>query len=146
MWETLKPEVLARLPRSVLNGTANGTPGSGSRGDRGSWEKCLTDLNRFRSYGDDWDGQGAAFGHPAKAISGELIDSAVALVEVLRRSGIDAPLCTLPDVQGTVGFEWESDGGSSITLDILEPGTAEMFLFAPGKPTEHVTLTETAIV
>lgn len=144
MWDVLKPQILSRLPQEVLNGTSNGTHGVEAGTTRGGWERCLATLGNFRSYGDDWDGQGAAFGHPAKAISGELIDSAVELATVLRRSGVLAPACTLPDVSGTVGFEWEFDGWL-VTLDVLAPGSAEMDVFAPGRPTEHVTLTEAAI-
>lgn len=100
MWDSLKPEVLARLPREVLNGSANGLHGAKPHASRRSWEQCLAKLDAFRTYGDDWDGQGAAFGRPARTITSEVIDSAVALATKLRHLGVLSPDGAFPDVQG----------------------------------------------
>jgi hypothetical protein len=143
MWDTLKPDALDRLPRTGLNGSVNGTHGTPKAAHLASWEKCLAKLDEFRSYGDDWDGQGAAFGKPAATITAELIDSAVALVEVLRRYGVVAPSYTFPDVQGGVGFDWSLNDGSSVTLEVPEPGVAEMWVYTADKRVEQVVLMET---
>lgn len=145
MWESLKPDALARLPRTGLNGSVNGTHGAAKSTQQRSWEDCLTKLDEFRSYGDDWDGQGAAFGKPAATITAELIDSAVALVEALLRSGVAAPAWTTPDVLGGVGFDWDLDDGSSITIEVPEPGSAEMWVYTQDKRVERVGITEAVI-
>ena len=145
MWDSLNARVMARLPHEVLNGTSNGVYGVKARPNRRSWEESIAKLDEFRTYGHDWDGQGAAFGFPAKAFTEELIDSAVALAVRLRQCGVLSPDCTVPDVQGGVGFEWDLEGGALIQIEICEPGAAEVFFFTSGKPTEHLTLAEAAM-
>lgn len=61
MWDSLNEDTLSRLPRSGSDGQAN-------------WKQCFAKLEEFRTYGDDWDGQGAAFGKPAATITAEVID------------------------------------------------------------------------
>lgn len=143
MWNSLKPEFLARLPHSPTNGSANGPQGPAVVAPPPTnWESCFEKLNEYRSYTDDWDGQGEILGKPAKAIPGELIDSAVALMRSLRQLSVPAPHCTYPGVQGTVSVEWELTGGRTVTLEVIDPGTADVFFFAPDNKVEHLVLTE----
>ena len=132
MWETIDPTILAVLPKQPLNGASvNGTHSSGHE-----WSDSLRKLEQFRvEYTqDDWDGQGAP------AISREVLDRAALLARSLHSQGVLAPSWVLPSVQRSVGFEWDLEHGVSITLEIVEPGIAELFLFTPGKPTEHYVL------
>lgn len=142
MWEALNSEVIARLPRQHLNGKANGTDSTKASPQVGTWEECLCDLERYRLYGEDWDGQGAAFGKPAKLIPGEIIDSAVALARALQRHGVLAPHATCPGVRGTVALEWDLTADRSVTLEVVEPTTVEMSFFSPGVGVEELVLTE----
>ena len=142
MWDSLNLEVLARLPREVQNGSANGVHDAKLRSPARTWEQCLAKLDEFRTYGEDWDGQGAAFGKPARTITPEVIDSAVELTTRLQRFGIRAPDGAFPDVLGGVGFDWSFQGGGLIQLEITEPGSAEIVLYATGSPVESVTLTD----
>lgn len=137
MWASLTPAVLAKLPRHPANGSTNGVHGS-PKSASGSWAAGLADLERYRTYAADWDGQGAT------GIPGELIDSAAALASRLEALGVVAPSCVLPGVGGTVGFEWDGSGGS-VTLEVLGPDTGELFVYAPGSAVEHVVLNETVV-
>ena len=142
MWDNLNPAIVARLPRPTEDPATNGTAVRLAAA-AGTWEECLADLERYREYGDDWDGQAAAgIAPPAKAVSGDVIDSAAALAASLRRHGVFAPHSTWPGVRGTVGFEWALEHGGSISLEVTEPGSADLILFRPDKPTEHLVLTE----
>lgn len=126
MWEKIDPAVLAVLPKQPLNGVSvNGTHSSGHE-----WSDALLTLERFRKeYTEhDWDGQGAP------AISHELLDGAEALARALQNRGVVAPTYTLPNMQAGMGFEWDLTGGESVTVELIEPGLAEVFVFAPDKP------------
>ena len=124
MWATLHPDLLAWLPRQPMDS------------DRGDWEARLQDLERYRTYADDWDGQGSP------GIGGDLIDSAGALATVLRQNGVVAPTSVLPGVQGTVGFEWDLANGGIATLEVLDPNSADLFLHQPGEPLKHTTISQ----
>jgi hypothetical protein len=143
MWNSLKPDFLARLPRSTAGEHGNGTHGAPVLASPSEWESCFERLEEYRSYTDDWDGQGAILGKPAKAIPGDLIDSAAALMSALRAHSIAAPSYTYPGVQGTVGFEWELVGGAGVSMEVIEAGVADVFFDSPGKESEHLVLTET---
>jgi hypothetical protein len=82
-------------------------------------------LERYRTYADDWDGQGA------KAIPAEVVGSAVELVALLRSNAIAPATCVLPGFGGTVGFEWDTPGGGSTKLEVTGPETAEFERFTP---------------
>ncbi len=143
MWDSLKPEFFARLPRTPMNGAANGMhTGPATAPPRNDWESCYAKLEDYRSYTDDWDGQGAILGSPAKAIGRELIDSAVALMRLLQNRSVHAPDWTLPGVQGTVGFEWDQPCGGSISIEVLDPETFEVFIRSPENEVEHLVITE----
>jgi len=147
MWDSLKPEVLARLPRATMNGTTNGSHApSVLASPPTNWESCFEKLQEYRSYTDDWDGQGAAFGKPAAPIAGEMIDSATALATSLRRVGVLAPDWTFPGVDGTVGFEWRLANGDSISLEFRDPTMADVFFCAADNEVEHLILTEAVTV
>lgn len=132
MWDSLNEDTLSRLPRSGSDGQAN-------------WKQCFAKLEEFRTYGDDWDGQGAAFGKPAATITAEVIDSAVALATKLQRLGVANPEWTVPDVRGGVAFEWDAAGGS-IQLEIAEPEGAEVVVSVTGRPVEFLPLCEPVMV
>jgi hypothetical protein len=138
MWTIVSPQILARFPHQSSNGSANGV--HNAIVSCAGWDEALKELDGYRTYGDDWDGQGAA------GIPSELIDGAVALAATLKRGGVAAPQCVVPGVQGTVVFEWDLPDGGSISLDVVEPGTADLFLFSPTRPTEHLVLTEVVTV
>lgn len=142
MWDSLKPEFLARLPRSPRTGGVNGTPGTVKPAPPSmEWEACLAELDHYRTYTDDWDGQGAALGKPAKDISGDVVDSAVALMRSLRSHDVPAPNATYPGVDGSVGVVWDVAGGT-IELEVVDPGTADVYFITAGNKVEHLVLTE----
>ena len=128
MWANATP-ILPKFPRLPLNGASNGV-------HVGDWSACLADLDRYRAYSDDWDGQGA------KGIPGDLIDSATELVRLLRSHSVLPPTCVLPGFGGTVGFEWDTTGGGSITLEITGPETAEFELYVPNGTYEFLKIGE----
>jgi hypothetical protein len=143
MWDSLKPDFLARLPRAHTNGTANGANGTTAPTPHpASWEECFEKLEEYRSYTDDWDGQGAILGKPAAPISAAVVDSAVALLRSLRTLSVAAPSGTYPGVQGNVGFDWQFSDGSTVEIEVLDPGTADVFIYSPGNKVEHLILTE----
>ena len=111
MWANVIP-LLAKLPLWQLNGRSDAAHGV-------DWSAGLADLDRYRAYTDDWDGQGA------KGIPGELIDGAVSLAELLRSRTVVPPACVLPGFGGTVRFEWDVAGGGSIALEVIGPEAAE---------------------
>jgi len=136
MWSNLRSKLLARLPNVNANGSLNGVHPAAAKTGGSSWEKCFGDLARYRTYSDDWDGQGAV------GIPSDLVDSAVALVDALRSSGVIAPSCALPGFDGTVSFEWDLNGGCSLEVEVLEPGKVEVSYYTPGGSLELETLTE----
>ena len=143
MWDSLKPEFLARLPQSHMNGTANGAHGvTAPTSHPADWDECFEQLEEYRSYTDDWDGQGAILGKPAAPISGEVVDSAVALLRCLRAHSVVAPSGTYPGVQGNVGFDWHFSDGSTVEIEVLDVGTADVFFYEPESKVEHLVLTD----
>lgn len=128
MWASMTP-ILSRFPHTPLNGSVPC--------ESGGWTETLSELERYRTYADDWDGQGA------KGISGDVIDAGVALVAVLRSHAVTPPQYVLPGFDGTVGFEWTIPGDGSITLDITGPGTATFERFVPGGTFESIKIAET---
>ena len=48
----------------------------------------------------------------------------------------------LPGFGGTVGFEWDTTGGGSITLEITGPETAEFELYVPDGTYEFLKIGE----
>lgn len=136
MWDCVTP-ILAKLPRTLLNGSANGVHSAQTLFGSSEWSTTTSELERYRTYEDDWDGQGA------KGIPGDVIDAGVALVAFLRSHAIIAPEYVLPGFEGTVGFEWSIPGGGSITLEITGSGTAEFDRYVPGGTFESIKLGET---
>ena len=136
MWDCMAP-ILAKLPRMTLNGSVNGFHAAQTRTGPSEWSTTMSELERYRAYEDDWDGQGA------KGISGEVIDAGVALVAFLRSHAIIAPAYVVPGFGGTVGFEWSISGGGSITLEISGAGSADFERYVPGGSFEFLKLGET---
>jgi hypothetical protein len=143
MWDNIKPELLTRLPRVSANGSTNGIhPASALARPQTEWEECFEKLEEYRSYTDDWDGQGAILGKPAKPIEKEMVDSALALAKALQRAGVLAPHWIVPGVDGTVGFDWRLADGGSISLEFIDPGSADVYFCTPQNEVEHLVLTE----
>ena len=81
----------SRQPRPILD----------SEAERG-WDEVIDDLLRYRSYEDDYDGEGSV------APSKELVDGAITLAQSLRESGESPADMVVPGVNGTIYFEWHS--------------------------------------
>jgi hypothetical protein len=107
--------------------------GSGApQGTDESWSTIFDALERIRSLPENWDDQGAA------AVESELVDSALELVQVLRRTGSRrCPDSISPGVNGTVLLEW-LDGPVYTEIEVLRPFYAEETVVAPGQePVMH---------
>jgi len=141
MWNSINPEILARLPRSAVNGSPNEVHPSLSV-PKAEWNECFEKLEKYRSYLDDWDGQGKFLGKPATAIESEIVDSALALAKALERIGVSALHGTYPGLTGSVSFDWLFENGDSIEFDFVDPETADVFFLAQGSDIERLTLTE----
>ena len=132
MWTSVTP-ILTLLPRISTNGVLAG-PGS-------DWGKTFLELERYRNYKEGWDGQDAT------GIPNDLIESAIALASVLRTRAVTPPCCVVPDFDGTVSFEWDTDDGAgAISLNITEVGYAEFTVCRPGRDRVHLILTEAVSV
>jgi len=132
MWANLDSAILARLPRVSANGIPGGLVGTLADG----WQRALDKLNHYRTYANDWDGQGAA------GIDHRLIDCAEKMADALRRGGVSAPTCALPGVDGTVSLEWDLGGRVTVQLEFNDPGVVELWVLAPDRPIEHEVLAE----
>ena len=131
MWATLKSDILSRLPRHRSNGAmAKDLRANHQNSHPQEWDKRIEELEAFRTYKHDWDGQGA------EAPSSELMDSAVNLAHQLIQTGIDAPSCVVPGVNGTVVFEWQGENGSYLEIEITAPDRADGCMIVQGKQTE----------
>ena len=135
MWDCATP-ILAKLPRLPLNGSANGVHASHPLGGSITWSTTISELERYRAYADDWDGQ------RAKAITGEVIEAGLALVDFLRSHAIVPPKYVMPGFEGTVSFEWRMPDGGTLSLEISGPGTAEFERYVPGGEFEVIKLGE----
>lgn len=135
MWTTLQPDILSRFPSHVPNGQVNhvGIAVHSVAPASDEWTARLEELDVFRSYGENWDGQGA------DAISPAIIESAVHLARLLNRQGVAAPSCIVPGVHGTVIFEWQGADGAYLEVEVTAPDRAEGCLIVAGKPPEHWT-------
>lgn len=107
-------------------------PGAAQGADE-SWSAIVDAIERVRSLPENWDDQGAA------AIQGELVDSAIELVQALKRTGSRrCPDSISPGVNGTVLLEW-FDGPAYTEIEVLRPFYAEETIVAPGQePAMHV--------
>jgi hypothetical protein len=70
-----------------------------------SWKHVDEELIRFRSLGDDWDGEGS------DAPPDDLIDTATSFARHLCCCGESPPDRILASVNGTVLFEWFAKSG-----------------------------------
>lgn len=122
MWANITPH-LAKFPRQPHDSA-------------GDWSACATDLERYRGYADDWDGQ------QAKGIPHNLIDGATALAGLLRAQGIDPPTCVLPGFNGTVIFQWDMPADRSVSLEITGPESAALECYAPTESLEVIEIAE----
>jgi hypothetical protein len=143
MWNALKPEFLARLSHSPMNGAVGSAPVFAPPAR--DWEACIAALNHYRTLTDDWDGQGAILGKPAAPISEELVDSAVALMQSLRSHAVPAPHATYPGVNGTVGASWDLAGGGTVEIEVLDPGTADVYFTTADGKVDHAVLTDETV-
>ena len=117
--------------------TMNGTPG-GQRKPFDAWDTVHDRLATFRALEENWDGQGA------RAPSGELLDSALALTTLLRDRGVEAPSGAAPGPMGTVLLVWQGKDGTYCEVEVERPFYAEVMLVEPGKPARHWVLPEPA--
>lgn len=93
------------------------------------WELRIDELLDIRRLQNDWDGLGA----PAPATT--VVDSALALAQLLRRKGCPPPCRIIAGLTGAVLFEWQNEEGSYSELEMSPPGRAEWILMIPGQPT-----------
>ncbi len=131
MWPTIETDLLPRLPAQMFDGAT------------GNWSECFAKLEEYRAYTDDWDGQRAYQGKPAKAITGAVVDSAVALAELLRSHSI-APPYAFPGFGGNVLFEWQWQDGTMLEIDVLSPGVADVDFMPHGQPVQYWRIPEVA--
>ncbi len=95
------------------------------------WKERTDDLLRIRRIKHDWDGLGA------EAPDSALVDSAISLLEKLRReSDLAPPTRIVATPAGTVLFEWQYDDGYE-EAEIVEPYRAEWMLERPGQRPVH---------
>jgi hypothetical protein len=123
------------------NGTAADlTPTDGGKKDEGGslhagpWEPAVRALVEFRRLGDDWDGQGA------RALSAELLASAIGLAYLLYERGTEPPSRVVPGPEGSAVFEWQFPDGAYAEIEVVRPFYAEVMLLRPGQPAKHWTL------
>jgi hypothetical protein len=83
-----------------------------------SWKHVDEELIRFRSLGNDWDGEGS------DAPSDELIDAAASFARHFNSAGATPPDRVLASVNGTVLFEWFAKSGY-LGYDIHKPDEVE---------------------
>lgn len=69
------------------------------------WDACIAQIKQFRSYEEDWDGEGSLPPGP------ELVDAAISHAQWLQCNNEIAPDRVVVSVNGTIFFEWyELDG------------------------------------
>ena len=136
MWPKLDAAFLKPFPKA--GGSSVLPPGSETEAD--AWAKSLESLLAIRSLEDDWDGQGT------EAPSPEVVDSAMILAVMLRERDVRPPTVTVQGVNGDVGFEWQWEDRSTLSLDVTEPYEADLFSLPTGRPSEHYSLRQTVAV
>jgi hypothetical protein len=105
-----------------------------SAAEAGAWQPAIQKIIDFQHLKDDWDDNGA------KAPSGELLDSAVALAWAFCKTGMEPPSRIVPGVTGTVLLEWQLPDGTYGEVEIVRPFYAEVMMIQPGRPPKHWTL------
>jgi hypothetical protein len=128
MWAPLPPEVLNYLHDAEEREEALG------------WEAAVAKLNEFRALTDDYDGQGA------KAPSSGTFDSIAELIRDLGRIGIRSPSWVVPGPNGSLNLDWEFKGGVSVSIEVAEPGEADVYLLFPGREPGYWVVSQTAAV
>src|SRR5207249_9164457 len=79
------------------------------------WDEILTRVANLQKLGPDWDGMGA------KTPSCGLVESAVALLHVLRQSGFRPPSRVGAGPDGEVLLEWQ-DQNTYLEAEVCKPG------------------------
>ncbi len=82
------------------------------------WDACIAQIQQFRSYEEDWDGEGAIPPGP------ELTDAAISLAQWLQRNGENAPDRVVVSGDGTIYFEWYTPIGY-YELEMVSPNEFE---------------------
>ncbi len=82
------------------------------------WNTCIAQIQQFRSYEEDWDGEGSLPPGP------ELVDAAISLAQRMQRIGENSPDRIVVSVNGTIYFEWYSPVGY-YELEVYSPDAAE---------------------
>ena len=96
-----------------------------------AWQPLIEELERMRTLGTDWDGQGA------KPPAPESLSWALDWVRQMRqyRQAIP-PSRAVPGVGGELYLEWQSES-FYIVAEIASPGRVEWTLSAPGQANRH---------
>ncbi len=98
---------------------------------RHRWAQCVDDLLAVRRLKDDWDGLGA------QAPAGDLVDSAIDLLQILmNQDELPPPTRIVATPTGTVLFEWQMDC-VYLEGEITEPYHADWMLEHPRGCIEH---------
>jgi len=139
MWNTLEPEIVARLPRPAdANQAASEAGGTTLANDVVKWKTTIDKLLEIRLLEDDFDGQGSL------APPDGLVDSAMILAIMLRQLGARAPDWTIATLNESVLLQWDWPSGASLEVEVLQPNLAEVFVHEPGKTGESFTIHGTA--
>ena len=95
------------------------------------WNHTIDELLQIRLLEDDWDGLGA------KAPAGLLVDSALRMAGWMEGRGFAAPARIVPGLTGSVVFEWQTDDGAQLEVELTEPARGRIALFRAGETTIH---------
>ncbi|HEX4606750.1 MAG TPA: hypothetical protein VH092_00960 [Urbifossiella sp.] len=134
MWATLTPDAIARLPERMVNGAMPSTPGAAADArvvEAKGWKACIDALLDIRMLEDDWDGQGTPAPPP------EVVDSAIVLAVLLRQRHVLPPNVTVQGVTRSVLMEWQWPDKTSIEIEVIDPGVADVYLMIPDQKVQY---------
>lgn len=101
------------------------------------WAEVIDELLRVRNLPEDWDGQGA------KAPTLEVVDTALKLVDLLRRKGCMPPDDYGAGVNGDITLGWHTEY-DSLVVEVSSPLRVEGYRWARGaeKAEQFVLMTK----
>jgi hypothetical protein len=117
----------AAAPRAV-------DPDQKALGDVGPWEPAVQRILALRHRGDVLDGQAA------RAPTGEVLASAIALAYMLHRQGVDPPSRVVRGPGGSVIFKWQDKDEAYTEVEVVGWLLAEVMLIERGLPPKRWTL------
>lgn len=127
-WSIRNPELTIGLELPARNESEDATNSTHAM----LWNERIDELLAIRQLEDDWDGQGA----PAPTI--EVVDSALVFALLMRRDGVVPPTGVVQGLNGEVLFDWQSEDGKYIEVEVTAPYTASGWLHVPGEPIKRV--------